>query len=51
MFDQDIRTLIVLNKDGVYEWKDPVWGELFHSYFKGRDDDDISAVGTFALTS
>jgi hypothetical protein len=49
--DMDIRDMIRLNKDGVYEWKEPVWGELFHLYFKGRDDDDISSIGTIELTS
>jgi hypothetical protein len=49
----DIKDMIVLNKDGVYEWKDKVWSEVFYAYFCQRDDDDLSADGpeTIVLTS
>jgi hypothetical protein len=49
--ESDIRAMIELNKDGVYEWIDTRWCEVFQDYFEARDDDDISAAGTFALTS
>jgi hypothetical protein len=49
----DIKDMIVLNKDGVYEWKDKVWSEVFYDYFLHRDDDDLSEDGpeTIVLTS
>jgi hypothetical protein len=48
---QDIREMIVRNKDGVYEWVDPHWNKVFEAYFKGRDDDDISMVGKYPISS
>ena len=49
----DIKDMIVLNKDGVYEWKDKVWSEVFYAYFRQREDDDLSEDGpeTIVLTS
>jgi hypothetical protein len=38
----DIRTLIKINKDGVYEWIDPEWNTMFLDYFEKRKDDDLS---------
>jgi hypothetical protein len=41
----DIHKLIVKNKDGVFEWKNPSeWNILFLKYFKGRNDDDLSEI-------
>jgi hypothetical protein len=41
--DEDIRTLITINKDGMYEWVDKAkWNPLFLGYFKNRIDDDVS---------
>jgi len=37
---QHIEEMIELNKDGVYEWKDPKWNAVFLEYFKNRFDDD-----------
>lgn len=39
---QDIQDMIVLNDDGVYEWKDPKWNVVLFEYFKNREDDDLS---------
>ena len=39
--NEDIQDMIVLNKDGVYEWKDPKWNLVMHAYFKNREDDDV----------
>jgi hypothetical protein len=49
----DIKDMIVLNKDGVYEWKDKVWSEVFYTYFLQREDDDLSEDGpeTVVLSS
>jgi len=42
-FNQDIRTLITINKDGMYEWIDKAkWNPLFLGYFQNRIDDDVS---------
>jgi hypothetical protein len=38
---ENIRDMIEINKDGVYEWKDPKWNEVFLEYFKNRMDDDV----------
>ena len=41
--DQDIRTLLTLNSDGVYEWAKPAeWNHKFLKYFSERNDDDLS---------
>ena len=41
--EQDIRKLITINKDGMYEWIDKdKWNPLFLDYFRSRTDDDIS---------
>lgn len=38
----DIRELISLNPDGVFEWNDPQrWNPPFLAYFKGRNDDMV----------
>ena len=50
-FKQDIRDMLETNKDGVYEWVDHRWNKVFQSYFRGRDDDDISEGGAYPLTS
>jgi hypothetical protein len=45
--DGSIRELIRLNADGVYEWINPEkWNPVFYTYFKNRNDDDISASCT-----
>jgi len=38
--EQDIRDMITINKDGVYEWKDESWNECFMEYFISRKDDE-----------
>lgn len=38
---ETIEDMIRINKDGVYEWKDPLWNPIFLSYFQNRFDDDI----------
>ena len=39
----DIRKLITINKDGMYEWIDKdKWNPLFLEYFQSRADDDLS---------
>lgn len=54
--DEDIRTLIKINSDGVYEWKQPTeWNSKFLKYFQERNDDDLSledlSVDTLKLDS
>jgi hypothetical protein len=42
--NENIRNLIVLNSDGVFEWKEPEkWNPIFLTYFKNRNDDDTSS--------
>lgn len=39
----DIRKLVAINKDGMYEWIDKdKWNPLFLEYFQSRIDDDVS---------
>lgn len=41
--ESDIRKLITINKDGVYEWIDKAkWNPMFLDYFQSRLDDDVS---------
>ena len=41
----DIRDLIRLNKDGVYEWKDKQkWNPMFLKYFMDRKDDEDDEI-------
>lgn len=40
--NEDIEDMIHLNKDGVYEWNDSRWNDVFYEYFKNREDDDLS---------
>lgn len=38
----DLRSLVSLNRDGVYEWKLPAgWNPIFQEYFTKRNDDDV----------
>ena len=42
--DGEIRDLIRVNTDGVYEWCDVArWNQVFYAYFRNRNDDDVSA--------
>lgn len=41
--DMEIQTMLLPNKEGVFEWKEPaVWNPIFKKYFDTRFDDDIS---------
>ena len=41
--EPDIRKLVTINKDGMYEWIDKdKWNPLFLEYFQSRIDDDVS---------
>jgi hypothetical protein len=40
--NEDIKDMITLNRDGVYEWKDAKWNVVLYEYFRNREDDDIS---------
>jgi hypothetical protein len=43
--EPDIRKLIRINKDGMYEWIDKEkWNPLFLEYFQSRIDDDLSEL-------
>ena len=40
--DIDIRSLLYLNNDQVYEWHDsPTWNQKMMNFFSGRDDDGV----------
>ena len=40
---QDITDLLVINSDGVFEWKHPErWNPIFLDYFENRRDDSLS---------
>ena len=39
--NQDIKELVFLNNQGVYEWTNkPEWNEIFLNYFINRKDDE-----------
>jgi hypothetical protein len=39
----DITDLIIINSDGVFEWKHPkLWNPVFSEYFENRKDDSLS---------
>ena len=38
---KNIRDILTENADGVYEWKDRSWNDMFYEYFIGRDDDGL----------
>jgi hypothetical protein len=40
--NEDIKDMIRINSDGVYEWKIAKWNTVFYEYFKNREDDDLS---------
>ncbi len=40
---RDVKGLVVINKEGVYEWADlKFWNPIFLKYFKNRNDDNLS---------
>jgi hypothetical protein len=42
---KDIRSLLTMNTDGVYEWVEPTkWNVKLLTYFVSRDDDSIEVV-------
>lgn len=42
---RDIRSLLNVNKDGVYEWVEPThWNPKFLGYFITRDDDGVEII-------
>jgi hypothetical protein len=50
--ENDIRKLITINKDGMYEWIDKEkWNPLFIDYFQSRIDDDVSDLPYNGATS
>ena len=50
--EPDIRKLITINKDGVYEWNDKAkWNPMFLEYFQSRIDDDLSDLPYNGFTS
>jgi hypothetical protein len=41
--EQDIKELIVKNKEGLFEWINPrIWNPIFLKYFVERDDDNLN---------
>jgi hypothetical protein len=39
---RDIRDILTMNQDGMFEWKDRLqWNPFFMDYFNGRDDDGV----------
>jgi len=41
--DVDIKDIIIINEDEIYEWTNPkYWNLLFLDYFKNRNDDDVN---------
>ena len=50
--EPDIRKLVTINKDGMYEWNDTnKWNPLFLEYFQSRIDDDVSDLSYKGPTS
>jgi hypothetical protein len=50
--DQDIRSLLKLNLDGVFEWNNPAeWNPKFLQYFLERNDDDLSLEDRHPIVS
>jgi hypothetical protein len=49
--NRNIKELISINKDGVYEWFDPTMNIKFYNYFVKRYDDDLSELFVDVRTS
>lgn len=40
--DGDIRTMVKINTDGMFEWMEPTrWNAIFMNYFRTREDDGV----------
>ncbi len=42
---EDIRDIIKVNDDGVYELKDPLLQQAVTKFFEDRDDDGVETIG------
>lgn len=42
--ENDIPSLLYLNNDGIYEWKDKKWNYEYIKYFNNRDDNSVDIL-------